>query len=274
MNFGISTMPLEDYQLGKKCDFLREAGIKYIEVKPKEGHFDFQDPKYLDDMGKKFKKNDIQVVSMHMPTNGVDISLIDEHERVWSIREVEKTALALLRLGGGILVVHPGSKIEDETTRAKRREKAEKSIEEIIKFCEYWKIKIALENTLPGKTGDNMNEILEIVKKFDSKWLGICLDTGHCNITSSLYQHANVIECLPDIKDYLCHLHVHDNRGKEDEHALPFEGTIDWEKFLNTLKDIQYEGTFLFELRKREKNDEMIKSVGNLFQNLNRMEDR
>jgi len=274
MNFGISTMPLEDYQLEKKIPLLKEAGIKYIEVKPKKGHFNFQEPKYLDEMRRKFKKNNIEVISMHMPTNGVDISLIEEYERVWSVREVEKTALALLRLGGGILVVHPGSKIEDEKMRKKRREKSEKSLEEILIFCEYWGVKIALENTLPGKTGDNINEILELVKKFNSKNLGICLDTGHCNITSSLYHHANIVECLPEIKDYLCHLHVHDNSGKDDEHLLPYEGTIDWKEFLYTLKSIGYKGIFMFELRKKEKNEEMIKNVGELFRKLNEVKDK
>ncbi|GAI01199.1 unnamed protein product [marine sediment metagenome] len=33
MNFGISTMPFEDYQLKSKLTLLKEAGIKYIEVK-------------------------------------------------------------------------------------------------------------------------------------------------------------------------------------------------------------------------------------------------
>jgi len=269
MNFGISTMSLEDYQLDKKVSFLKEAGITHIEVKPKEGHFSFREPRYLDEMKRKFKKNNIEVVSMHMPTNGVDISLIEEYERVWSVREIEKTALALLRLGGSILVVHPGSKIKDKNMRKKRREKSEKSLEEILKFCEYWEIKVALENTLPGKTGDNINEILELVKKFNSKYLGICLDTGHCNITSSLYHHANVVDCLPKIKDYLCHLHVHDNLGKNDEHLLPYEGSIDWEGFMNALKCIEYKGTFMFELRKREKNEEMIKNVKEIFKKLN-----
>jgi sugar phosphate isomerase/epimerase len=268
MEFGISTMPLEDYQLKSKLPLLKEAGIKYIEVKPKEGHFNYQDPKYLDEMAKEFKKNGIKVISMHMPIHGADISLIEEYDRVWSIREVEKTALALLRLGGGILVVHPGSKIEDEKMRKKRKEKSEKSLEEILKFCEYWGIKIALENTLPGKTGDNINEILEIVKKFNSKNLGICLDTGHCNITSSLYNHAGVVECLPEIKDYLCHLHIHDNFGKNDDHSLPFEGNINWKGFVNGLKDIKYKGIFMFELRKKPNNEEMLRKIKELYYNL------
>ena len=268
MNFGISTMPLEDYQLKSKLILLKEAGIKYLEVKPKEGHFNYYDPKYLDEMSKEFKRNGIKVVSMHMPTNGVDISLIEEYDRVWSVREAEKTALALLRLGGEILVVHPGSEIEDEKMRKARREKSEQSLEEILKFCEHWGIKIALENTLPGKTGDSIPEILEIVRNFNSKNLGICLDTGHCNITSSLYNHSKVLECLPEMKNYLCHLHIHDNFGKSDDHSQPFEGNIDWKGFIKGLKEVNYQGVFMFELRKKTNNEEMLRMIKESYCNL------
>jgi len=268
MNFGISTMPLEDYQLKSKLPLLKEVGIRYIEIKPKEGHFDYHDPKYLDEMSKEFKKNEIEVISMHMPTNGVDISLIEEYDRVWSVREVEKTALALLRLGGEILVVHPGSKIKDERMRKARREKSMQSLEEILKFCEHWGIKIALEDTLPGKTGDSITEILEIVGNFNSKNMGICLDTGHCNITSSLYNHSGVVECLPEIKNYLCHLHVHDNFGKSDDHSPLFEGNIDWKGFVSGLKKYKYQGAFMFELRKKANNEEILRTIKEFYLNL------
>lgn len=268
MNFGISTMPLEDYQLKSKLPLLKEVGIRYIEVKPKEGHFDYHDPKYLDEMSKEFKKNEIEVISMHMPTNGVDISLIEEYDRVWSVREVEKTALALLRLGGEILVVHPGSEIKDERMRKARREKSKQSLEEILKFCEHWGIKIALEDTLPGKTGDSITEILEIVGNFNSKNMGICLDTGHCNITSSLYNHSGVVECLPEIKNYLCHLHVHDNFGKSDDHSQLFEGNIDWKGFVSGLKKLKYQGAFMFELRKKTNNEEILRTIKEFYLNL------
>jgi sugar phosphate isomerase/epimerase len=268
MNFGISTMPFEDYQLKSKLPLLKEVGIRYIEVKPKEGHFDYHDPKYLDEMSKEFKKNEIEVISMHMPTNGVDISLIEEYDRVWSVREVEKTALALLRLGGEILVVHPGSEIKDERMRKARREKSKQSLEEILKFCEHWGIKIALEDTLPGKTGDSITEILEIVGNFNSKNMGICLDTGHCNITSSLYNHSGVVECLPEIINYLCHLHVHDNFGKSDDHSQLFEGNIDWKGFVSGLKKQKYQGAFMFELRKKTNNEEILRTIKEFYLNL------
>ncbi len=268
MKLGLSSFLFEDYQLESKLPLVKEEGINYMEVKPKEGHFNYQDPEYLDKISREFKRNKIKVISMHMPTNGVDISLSEEYDRVWSIREVEKAVLALLRLEGEIIVVHPGSTIEDERGRKRRREKSEQSIEEILKFCEQWGIKMALENTLPGKTGDSISEILEIVKKFASPNLGICLDTGHLNITSKLYKdkQEKVVECLPEIKDYLIHLHIHDNSGTKDDHLLPFKGEINWPEFVRILQEIEYQGIFMLEIRKNADSEEreIIKNIKDL----------
>ena len=265
MKLGVSSFIFEDYKLKLKLPLLKEAGIEHIEVKPKVGHFDFHDPKYLEEMAREFNKNGIKVKSMHMPPNGVDISLIEEYDRVWSIREVEKTILALLRLEGEIIVIHPGSKINNEKERKKRREKSEQSLEEILEFCEYWGVKIALENTLPGKTGDSVSEVLEIVKKFNSKNLGICLDTGHCNITSSLYNQNGVVESLKDIKDYLFHLHIHDNFGKNDDHNMPFTGNINWKEFVRVLKEIKYQGVFMFEIRESVDNKDTLQHIKDIY---------
>ena len=268
MKLGISSFIFEDHKLELKLPLLKEAGIEYIEVKPRSGHFDFQDPKYLGEIAREFKKNGIKVKSMHMPPNGVDISLIEEYDRVWSIREVEKVILALLRLEGEIIVIHPGSKIENKKERKKQREKSEQSLEEILEFCEYWGIRIALENTLPGKTGDSVSEVLEIVKKFSSKNLGICLDTGHCNITSSFYNHNGVVESLKDIKDYLFHLHIHDNFGKTDDHNIPFNGNINWKDFIRVLKEIKYQGVFMFEVKKSVDDKDTLQHLKDIYINL------
>jgi sugar phosphate isomerase/epimerase len=41
---------------------------------------------------------------------------------------------------------------------------------------------------------------------------------------------------------------VHDNRGKEDDHLVPFEGATDWDAALMSLQKVGYEGTLLFEV--------------------------
>jgi sugar phosphate isomerase/epimerase len=41
---------------------------------------------------------------------------------------------------------------------------------------------------------------------------------------------------------------VHDNHGREDEHLVPYRGSIPWDQALVTMQKIGYEGTYLMEL--------------------------
>jgi sugar phosphate isomerase/epimerase len=45
--------------------------------------------------------------------------------------------------------------------------------------------------------------------------------------------------------------HVHDNRGRTDDHLVPFEGTIDWPGALTALQKVGYDGTVMFEVAGR-----------------------
>ena len=42
--------------------------------------------------------------------------------------------------------------------------------------------------------------------------------------------------------------HVADNSGYNDDHIMPFQGTIDWRKILPVLSEINYEGDLTFEI--------------------------
>jgi sugar phosphate isomerase/epimerase len=41
---------------------------------------------------------------------------------------------------------------------------------------------------------------------------------------------------------------VHDNRGKGDDHLVPFDGTIDWPTALMSFQKVGYDGVIMFEL--------------------------
>ena len=44
---------------------------------------------------------------------------------------------------------------------------------------------------------------------------------------------------------------MHDNRGRTDDHLVPFEGTIDWPAALTTVQKVGYDGTLLLEIAAR-----------------------
>ncbi|MEG1752950.1 MAG: sugar phosphate isomerase/epimerase family protein [Christensenella sp.] len=69
-----------------------------------------------------------------------------------------------------------------------------------------------------------------------------CLDTGHAN----LYAY-NISDITKQLGSRLQVVHIHDNNGAEDEHNLPFLGTINWNAFCTALHQINFAGALCFE---------------------------
>jgi sugar phosphate isomerase/epimerase len=59
---------------------------------------------------------------------------------------------------------------------------------------------------------------------------------------------GDLVDAIETVSGLLVTTHVHDNRGKTDDHLAPFEGAIDWDAALMTLRKVGYEGTLLFEV--------------------------
>ena len=88
-----------------------------------------------------------------------------------------------------------------------------------------------------NKMIDNLNA------KAGKKCFGICLDTGHLHLTRTRFT-----EYIPIVENRLCALHIHDNMQFNDSHRMPYAGSIRWEEFLSSLKQIGYDGDLNFEI--------------------------
>lgn len=85
--------------------------------------------------------------------------------------------------------------------------------------------------------------IMALIKDINSPAIKFCFDTGHAN-----YHGDPLGESVRKIgSEYLRILHVHDNDGSGDSHLPPYEGTIDWGKFIEALYDIGYNGVLNLE---------------------------
>jgi sugar phosphate isomerase/epimerase len=81
-----------------------------------------------------------------------------------------------------------------------------------------------------------------IERDLEAAHIGICMDFGHAHLIS------DVGDAVETAAEHLITTHVHDNRGREDEHLVPYAGSINWNAALVTMQKIGYEGTFLMEL--------------------------
>ena len=59
---------------------------------------------------------------------------------------------------------------------------------------------------------------------------------------------GDLVDAIETVSGHLATTHVHDNRGREDDHLVPFEGAIDWDAALMAFQKIGYDGALLFEL--------------------------
>lgn len=105
----------------------------------------------------------------------------------------------------------------------------------IIEAAEKFDVNIAIENQ------GNPEYIGLVFSNIQSNRLYFCFDSGHENFYSP---HLDLLDLYGD---KLIALHLHDNNGKEDAHALPFTGNVNWNKISSKLEKINYTGAIALE---------------------------
>lgn len=119
-------------------------------------------------------------------------------------------------------------------------------IKRIIDMADRLNVNIAIENM-------SRFEYLEcIFQNIHSKRLGLCFDSGHCNVFTPEQ------DLLTQYGDKLMALHLHDNDGIDDWHSLPFSGNIRWNTISEKLKSLPFQGAIALEIG--NKNFEHIKN--------------
>ncbi|MBR6682443.1 MAG: sugar phosphate isomerase/epimerase, partial [Clostridia bacterium] len=99
----------------------------------------------------------------------------------------------------------------------------------------------------PDKTDlidKNADNLLDIIERVGSDRFGICLDTGHLNMTDK-DQRAFILKAGKKLKA----LHIANNEGITDQHMMPFtRGTVDFVEVMKALKEVGYDGIFNLEI--------------------------
>lgn len=71
---------------------------------------------------------------------------------------------------------------------------------------------------------------------------GFCLDTGHLTLSG-----VDVKNAMTTLGDRIECFHVHDNDGRNDIHQGPYMGVVDWERFIEGLREIGWNKPLSFE---------------------------
>jgi sugar phosphate isomerase/epimerase len=101
-------------------------------------------------------------------------------------------------------------------------------LETAIQVAHRWGIRFFVENLCTVDNGIKM-----FLEQFAEYQPGFCYDTGHDHCYTPEY------DWLGHFGKKLASLHLSDNDGKTDSHALPFDGTFPWESLSGVLNEHQ-----------------------------------
>jgi sugar phosphate isomerase/epimerase len=216
-------------------------------------HFDYHNPAAVADLQQWLAEAGLQLRSIHAPTaegftggrwsGTLSLASSDPDARARAVRETERALHIARRIPVAVLVAHlglPRSQPRDAAAGANdSRAAARRSIEELRQTAQPLGVQIAVE-VIPNELS-RAGSIVHFVED-DLDGVGICLDFGHAHLDGDL------VDAVETVSEHLVATHVHDNRGRSDDHLLPFDGTIDWAGALTAVQKVGYDGPFMFEI--------------------------
>ena len=252
MQFGISTHLYHDQRLGRdQLAQIAGYGFEAVELFATRSHFDYHDPASIDRLRTWLDDTRLRLHSVHLPifeaygqggTGALfSIAAVDGAKRQAAVHEASLAIGVLKRIPAKFVVVHLGSPQKYAGAGDNSRASAARSIEEICKLAEPLGARVAME-VIPNPLSSASSLVAMIERDFDGSSVGICLDFGHAHLMGDLADDIEIVA------EHLATTHVHDNRGTNDDHLVPYQGTINWPAALVNMLKIGYEGTYLLEL--------------------------
>ena len=103
-------------------------------------------------------------------------------------------------------------------------------------------IRFLVENMPPPMFGDDAPPLRQIVDDLDDAHVGLAYDTGHAMLA------GDPVGIIRTMGPRLGAVHLHDNRGREDDHLIPGTGVAPFEDIARALAEVGFAGTFMLEV--------------------------
>jgi sugar phosphate isomerase/epimerase len=236
-------------------DGLVRGGAQAIEIFAARKHLDYVNRKqHVREIADWFRTSGVPLHSVHSPMFAdyemgrtgappVNIAATDRAQRVEAMDEIKRALEIAEQIPFRFLVQHVGT--ADELFSEKKFEAAMTSVEHLRAFAKPLGVRILLEN-IPNElsTPDRLVEFIQTTH-FDD--VGVCFDTGHAHIMSSVEQEFETM------KAHIRSTHVHDNAKDRDSHLWPGNGSIDWKQTMELLRSAPHTPPMLLEIEADEK---------------------
>ncbi len=154
---------------------------------------------------------------------------VREYERLAGVELVKNRMEMTARLGADVIILHMPTFPEPRDLNEKVWAQMFRSLDELEAPARRFGVRIAVEN-------GNFDPIGRILERYAPGFVGLCYDSGHGNVT------GDGLERLEGMRDRLIAIHLHDNDGSGDQHRIPLEGTVDWERLMDIVARSSYAG--------------------------------
>ncbi|HEX2330467.1 MAG TPA: sugar phosphate isomerase/epimerase family protein [Candidatus Angelobacter sp.] len=229
-------------------DAMKRGGAQAIEIFAARGHFNYTEREHIKELAGWFKEEGVEFHSMHSPiymsndfrSGGKALNIVDPDKpsRIEAMDEIKRALEVAEILPFRFLIQHIGKTDEYEDPR--KFEWALSGIEHLRAFARQLGVTLLVENT-PNDLA-TPEKLVELLKTLHYPDLGICFDTGHAHLMSSVHQAFGVLQ------DRIRSTHVHDNHRDKDSHLWPGRGTIDWNDTMQALASAPQVPALLLEL--------------------------
>jgi sugar phosphate isomerase/epimerase len=221
---------------------IAEAGFEAVEIFGTRGHFDYTAKQEVQATASALSRHGLALASFHAPTSR-DLSATREGGTPLSITEVERVrrveAMDELKrvidvaedLPYSRLILHMGG--PRETADPRKRDAAFSSLEHLVLHAHHRGVIIAVENTT-SEMGDPAY-LRTFVDETRLTGLRFNFDIGHAHLADGP-EAERIEKAFAPLRELVISAHIHDNHGEKDEHLPPYEGTIDWESAVKTMK--------------------------------------
>jgi len=254
--FGVSTHLFHHERLTRDhFQAVAAHGFEMVEVFATRTHFDYYNPAAVADLQQWLAEAGVTLRSVHAPTaesfvggvwsGSLSIASVDPALRERAVRDTLQALYIARRIPIAVFVLHlgiPRMQPRDAGVGAQDvRGAARKSAEEIVRAAEPLGVRIAVE-VIPNEISRAGSLVHFVEEDLDGLGAGICLDFGHAHID------GDVVEAVETVSEHVIATHLHDNRGRSDDHLMPMDGTIDWAGALTAVQKIGYDGPLMFEV--------------------------
>lgn len=225
----------------ESATMIAEARVERVEIPFTAAYFQYHDGKTVAAAARSLAEAGVKCRSVHLGFEAdYDISSLDETIRRATVDDMKYGLSVAPVLGASIAVVHGSSEPISDEERPRRMAAARESLKELCDAAGRRAVKLALELLPRTCLGHTTDEALTLVDGLGSG-IGFCVDVNHINLRE---EPADAVRRLAS---RILTFHISDNDGVDERHWFPFEGVIDWQAFMDAVREIDYGGQFIFE---------------------------